>query len=125
MILSAVVGIMGILGVFSTSFSTNIASAASEPTLPEPLIKLGTLPPEEADGPFRFWKEQKKYFLVIAVNQIDVPNTDLPFAQVDGRRLVDRLTTLGYQPLDPAHPILTGPQATASAIMATIRKASS
>jgi hypothetical protein len=38
----------------------------------------------------------KKYFLVIAVNQTDVPNTDLPFAQVDGRRLVDRLTTLGY-----------------------------
>ena len=81
--------------------------ASSHATLPEPLLNQGTLPPEEADGSFRYWSRHEKYFLVIAVNQTDVPKTNLPFAQVDGQRVVNALTRLGYQPVDPAHPMLS------------------
>ncbi|MBX3306500.1 MAG: tetratricopeptide repeat protein, partial [Nitrospira sp.] len=95
----------------------------SDATLPEPLLNQGTLPPEEADGPFRYWSRHEKYFLVIAVNQTDVPKTDLPFAQVDGQRVVTALTGLGYQPVDPAHPMLTGEAATRTAIVASIKNA--
>ena len=49
-------------------------------------------PPEEADGPFRYWTPRKKYFLVIAVNKTDVPGTELPFAEVDGHLVVDALS---------------------------------
>ncbi|MBA5871548.1 MAG: tetratricopeptide repeat protein [Nitrospira sp. CR2.1] len=99
------------------------ACADLDPALPEPLLTQGTLPPEEADGPFQYWRQHKKYFLVIAVDQTDVPQTTLPFAQVDGRRVVEALTALGYEPLDPAHPLLTGKAATASAIMGAMNHA--
>ncbi len=99
------------------------ASADLDPALPKPLLTQGTLPPENADGPFQYWRGHKKYFLVIAVDQTDVPQTALPFAQVDGRRVVEALTALGYEPLDPAHPLLTGKAANASAIMASIDEA--
>ncbi len=122
-VLSTVGCVVGILSLCLLIFSTATGYAALDPTPPKPLIELGTLPPEEADGPFRYWSNHKKYFLVIAVNQTDVAKTELPFAQVDGHRIVDTLTRLGYQPLDPAHPILTGPQATASTIMAVIDEA--
>lgn len=122
-VLSKIAFVVGFLGLCSLSFSTHTSHATLDSTLSESLIKLGTLPPETADGPFRFWNAHKKYFLVIAVNQTDVPETDLPFAQVDGQRIVDSLTTLGYRPLDPAHPILTGAKATASTIMAVIDEA--
>ena len=97
--------------------------AGHDPTLPESLLSQGKLPPEEANGPFHYWSRHKKYFLVIAVNQTDVPKTELPFAQVDGQRVVNALTGLGYQPLDPAHPLLTGKDATTSAIMASLDEA--
>jgi len=99
--------------------------AGQPPILPEPLLKQGTLPPEEADGPFQYRSRRKKYFLVIAVNQTDVPKTDLPFAKVDGQRVLKALTGLGYQPMDPAHPMLTGQVATQTAIVASIKKARS
>lgn len=105
------------------SLGFEVSQAAPDSPLPEPLMKQGTLPPEEEDGPFRYWSARKKYFLVIAVNQTDVPKTELPFAQVDGQRVVKALTGLGYKPLDPAHPLLTGKEATASAIVASIHKA--
>src|SRR5215831_6136045 len=97
--------------------------AALDPSRPEPLLQQGKLPPEEADGPFRAWTRRKKYFLVIAVSQTDVPKTDLPFARVDGQQVVKALTDLGYQPVDPVHPLLTGKAATASAIMAALDEA--
>ena len=120
---STVACVIGFLGLCALGFSSNTLYAALDSSLLEPLIKLGTLPPEDADGPFRHWNNQKKYFLVIVVNQTDVPGTELPFAQVDGRGIVDSLTSLGYQPLDPVHPILTGAEATNNAIMATIDEA--
>ncbi|MBX3308065.1 MAG: tetratricopeptide repeat protein [Nitrospira sp.] len=95
----------------------------SDATLPELLLSQGTLLPEEADGPFQHWSRRKKYFLVIAVNQTDVPKTELPFAKVDGQRVVKTLTSLGYKPLDPDHSLLTGKEATASAIMASLDEA--
>jgi len=51
------------------------AYADLDPALPEPLVTQGKLPPEEADGPFQYWSRHKKYFLVIAVDQTDVPQT--------------------------------------------------
>ena len=96
------------------SLGIEAGHAALDPSLPEPLLQQGTLPPEEADGPFRAWTRRKKYFLVIAVSQTDVPKTDLPFAQVDGHRVVKALKGLGYLPLDPAHPLLTWKAATPS-----------
>lgn len=110
-----------ILGLLSLGIESSYAGQA--PILPEPLLKQGTLPPEEADGPFHYWSRRKKYFLVIAVNQTDVPKTDLPFAQVDGQRVVNALTGLGYKPLDQDHPLLTGKEATSSAIMASLDEA--
>ena len=108
-----------------TLMSTGIKAghAALDLTLQEPLLKRGILPPEDKDDLFRYWSQRKKYFLVIAVNQTDVPKTELPFAQVDGQRVVEALTVLGYQPVDPAHPILTGKDASASAIMASLDEA--
>ena len=108
-----------VLALLSTGIERS--HAAHDPTLPGPLLKQGTLPPEEADGPFRYWSQRKKYFLVIAVNQTDVPKTELPFAQVDGQRVVNALIGLGYQPLDQARPLLTGKDATA--IMASLDEA--
>jgi len=105
------------------SLRIETSHAALDPILLEPLLKQGTLPPEEADGSFRYWSRRKKYFLVIAVNQTDVPKTELPFAQVDGQRVVNALTGLEYQALDPAHPLLTGKDATRTAIVASISKA--
>ncbi|THJ18143.1 MAG: caspase family protein [Nitrospira sp. CG24B] len=112
-----------LLVLSSLGIGIEASYAAHDPILPEPLLKQGTLPPEEADGPFYYWSRRKKYFLVIAVNQTDVPKTELPFAQVDGQRVVNALTELGYKPLDPAHPLLTGKDATASAIMASLNEA--
>ena len=40
--------------------SISLSQAALNPTLPEPLIKLGTLPPEDADGPHQYWEKRKK-----------------------------------------------------------------
>ena len=108
------------MGLALMSLGIKVSHAAHDPILPEPLVKQGTLPPEEADGPFQYWSQRKKYFLIIAVNQTDVPKTELPFAQVDGQRVVNALTGLGYKPLDPAHPLLTSKEASASAIMATL-----
>jgi len=105
------------------SLGIEAGHAALAPILPEPLLKQGTLPPEDADGLFRYWTRRKKYFLIIAVNQTDVPKTDLPFTKVDGQRVVNALTGLGYQPVDQAHPLLTGKAATASAIMASLDEA--
>jgi len=105
------------------SLGIEAGHAALDPTLPEPLLKQGTLPPEEADGSFHYWSQRKKYFLVIAVNQTDVPKTELLFALVDGQHVVTALTGLGYHPVDPAHPLLTGKEATASAIMASLDEA--
>ncbi|MGD9726891.1 MAG: tetratricopeptide repeat protein [Nitrospiraceae bacterium] len=92
---------------------------------PELLLTQGSLPPEEADGPFTYLNRHDKYFLIIAVDQTGVPNTDLLFTQADGRRIVETLTKLGYQPLDETHPILTGREATASAVMASVEEARS
>ena len=100
-----------------------LSYAAHAPTVPETLLLQGTLPPETADGPFRNWTHRKSYFLVIAVNETDVKGTALPFAQVDGSRIVTALSALGYEPLDPLHPLLTGKDATVSAIMAAIKMA--
>jgi hypothetical protein len=105
------------------SWGLDQSHAALDLSLHVPLLQQGKLPPEEVDGPFRYWTRRKKYFLVIAVSQTDVPKTDLPFAQVDGQRVVEALIGLGYQPLDPAHPLLTGKEATASAIMASLKEA--
>ena len=105
------------------SLGLEVSQGAPDAPLPEPLLAQGILPPEAADGPFRYWSARKKYFLVVAVNQTDVPQTELPFAQVDGQQVVTTLMGLGYQPLDPAHPLLTGKEATASAIVASVRKA--
>jgi hypothetical protein len=80
--LSPIACVVGFLSVCSISFCTATGYAAFDPTLSEPLIKFGTLMPEDADGPFRYWNTYKKYFLVIAINQKDVPKTELPFAQV-------------------------------------------
>src|SRR5215831_1606144 len=114
----------GLMTLTLMSLGIEAGHAALDPSLPEPLLQQGTLPPEEADGPFRAWTRRKKYFLVIAVSQTDVPKTDLPFAQVDGHRVVKALKGLGYLPLDPAHPLLTWKAATASAIMAALDEAS-
>lgn len=108
-----------------TSLGTGIepSYSALDPILPEPLLKQGTLPPEDEDGPFLYWSQRKKYFLVIAVNETSVPKTDLPFAQVDGQRVTNALIGLGYQPLDPAYSLLAGTDATAIAIEAALNKA--
>ena len=92
--------------------------AAPDYLSPEPLLTQGTPLPEEADGVLKYWKGRKKYFLVIAVNQTDVPKTELSFALVDGQLVVDALIGLGYQPLHQAHPILTGKDAAASCVTA-------
>jgi tetratricopeptide (TPR) repeat protein len=111
-----IVALLSLLGL-------GLEAGHANPNLPEPLFQEGKLPPEETDGPFRYWTRRKKYFLVIAVNQTDVAKTDLPFAQVDGHLVADALSGLGYQPLDPIHPILTGQDGTASAIMARLDEA--
>lgn len=80
------------------SLGIEASHAALDPALPEPLMKQGTLPPEDADGLFRYWNRRKKYFLVIAVNQTDVPKTELPFAQVDGQLVVNALKGWGTNP---------------------------
>lgn len=97
--------------------------AALDPTLPEPLLEQDCLPPEDADGPFRYWNRRKKYFLVIAMSQTDVPKNELPIAQVDGQHIVEALTRLGYQALDNSHLLLTGKDGTSSAIVASLDEA--
>ena len=92
----------------------------SQASLTEPLINLGTLPPERADGPYQYWEKRNKYFLVVAVNETGLPDTQLSFTLVDAKEIADALTALGYQPLDPAHPILSGKQATRSSIIHTL-----
>ena len=87
---------------------TGCVQTSFEKSSPEPLVNQGSLPPEEADGPFQSWKDRHKYFLVVAVNETGLPNTDLPFTQADATEIANALTRLGYQPLDPDHPILTG-----------------
>ena len=57
----------------------SLSQASLNPNIPEPLIKLGTLPPESADGPHQYWEKRKKYFLVVAVNETGLPDTQLPF----------------------------------------------
>ncbi|NGZ97162.1 MAG: hypothetical protein CV089_13770 [Nitrospira sp. WS110] len=114
-------GAIMILALLSLDIERSYATHDS--TLSEPLLTQGKLPPEEADGPFQYWSRRKKYFLVIAVNQTDGPKTELPFAQVDGQRVVNALSGLGYKPLLPDHPLLTGKEATSSTIMAALDEA--
>src|SRR5687768_10988153 len=112
-----------ILCLFCIALTSGVSQASHTAVPSEPLLIQGSLPPEAADGPYRYWTTRKKYFLVIAVDQTAGPKTNLPFAQVDGQQVVEALTKLGYQPLDPAHPLLTGPEASRSAIMASIEEA--
>ena len=56
----------------------------------------------------------------MAVNETGLPDTQLPFTLVDAEEIAEALTALGYQPLDPDHPILSGRQATRSAIIHTL-----
>ncbi len=100
---------------------TPTLQAALEPKLPQPLMTLGTLPPEKADGPFQHWHHRQKYFLVVGVNETGLPDTDLPFTQVDATEIAKALTELGYQPLLTDQPILTGKEATRSAIIKAVK----
>ncbi len=98
----------------------SLTQAVLNQTLPEPLITLGSLPPEEADGPYQNWAARGKYFLVVAVNETGLPNTDLPFTQTDTTQIAGALTEAGYQPLIENQPVLTGKEATRSAIIKAI-----
>ncbi len=113
--------IAAILTLSLLSGSINLTQAALNTTPPEPLSKLGTLPPKSADGPYQHWQKRQKYFLVVAVNDTGLPNTTLPFTLVDAQAIVTALTAQGYQPLDPDRPILSGTAATRSAIIKTLK----
>jgi len=71
--------------VFLSSIS--LSQASLNPAIPETLFKLGTLPPEETDGPHQYWEKRKKYFLVVAVNETGLPDTQLPFTLVDAKEI--------------------------------------
>src|SRR5680860_358016 len=111
----------GIILLNFLGFHTGCVQTSFEKSYPEPLVNQGSLPPEEADGPFQSWKDRQKYFLVVAVNETGLPNTDLPFTQADATEIATALTKLGYQPLDSDHPILTGKEATRSAIIKSVK----
>ena len=113
--------LVGSLWLGTLSFSTGTGYAALNPTLSAPLITLGTLPPEEADGPFQNWKNRNKYFLVVGVTETGLPDTALPFTQVDATAIATALTERGYQPLITDQPILTGNAATRSAIIKAVK----
>ena len=67
----------------------SLSQASLNPTIAEPLFKLGTLPPESADGPHQYWEKRKKYFLVVAVNKTGLPDTQLPFTLVDTKEIAE------------------------------------
>lgn len=111
----------GIFTLNCLGVQTGCLQTSFEKSYPEPLVNQGSLPPEEADGPFQSWKDRQKYFLVFAVNETGLPNTDLPFTQADANEIATALTGFGYQPLDSDHPILTGKEATRSAIIKSVK----
>ncbi len=111
----------GIIALNCLGVQTGCVQASFEKSFPEPLVNQGSLPPEEADGPFQSWKDWHKYFLVVAVNETGLPNTDLPFTQADATEIATALSGLGYQPLDSDHPILTGKEATRSTIIQSVK----
>ncbi len=76
---------------------TGCVQTSFDKDFPEPLFRQGSLPPEEADRPFQSWKGQHKYFLVLAVNETGLPDTDLPFTQADATEITERLTVSDYQ----------------------------
>ena len=111
----------GIIALNCLGVQTGCVQGFHEKSFPDPLFRQGSLPPEEADGPFQSWNDRQKYFLVVAVNETGLPETDLPFTQADATEIATALTGLGYQPLDSDHPILTGKEATRSAIIKSVK----
>lgn len=55
--------------------------------------------PEESDFVFKFWQTRRKYFLIIAANELSAADADLPFVEVNGELLAQALIALGYEPL--------------------------
>jgi tetratricopeptide (TPR) repeat protein len=58
----------------------------------------------------RVWEKAKKFYIVVAANKYKTSNADLPFAEVDGSKVVATLEAAGYKPVGSG--LLTAQEAT-------------
>src|SRR5207253_1252107 len=65
------------------------------------------------------WNRKKKYAVVISAYKSANSNSDLPFAEVDGRMIAQKLCAIGYTILN----VLTNENATKNNIQKTLQKA--
>lgn len=98
----------GIIDLNCLGVHTGCVQTSFEKSYPEPLVNQGSLKTEEEDGLFQSWKDRQKYFLVVAVNETGLPDTDLPFTQADATDIAARLHRSRLSIVDPNHPILQG-----------------
>ena len=95
---------------YPTAPPPSINPTAPFPSTGEPPLQPQLPIPEESDGPFQVWREKDKYYLVIAVDQTGLTGRDLDLTRVNGARVADTFSKLGYKPLLKQSRFLTGDQ---------------
>ncbi|MCA9472742.1 MAG: tetratricopeptide repeat protein, partial [Nitrospira sp.] len=86
---------------------------------PAAMASTGPIP-EEEDGPLQVWNEKAKYYLIVAVDQRDVPGAKLPFTLTDAALVAKQFDTLGYRPL--VQKPIVGPIATRDNLTTTLEQ---
>ncbi len=96
--------------VYPTAPPPSINPPTPFPSTGESQLRQQSQIPEESDGPFKVWMEKDKYFLVIAVDQTGLTGTDLDLPRVNGARVAETFSRLGYRPLPEQSNYLGGDQ---------------
>ncbi|GJL50339.1 MAG: hypothetical protein NPIRA01_15660 [Nitrospirales bacterium] len=85
------------------------------------LVVAATVPiPEQEDGALQVWNEKTKYYLVISVDQQDVPGAKLSFTLTDAVLVAKQFEALGYRPLVKDH--IVGSLAEKETVITALRK---
>ena len=96
--------------VFPTAPPPEINPPTPFPPIEESPLQQQPQIPEESDGPLKVWMEKDKYFLVITVDQTGLTGPDLDLPRVNGARVAETFSRLGYKPLPEQSNFLSGDQ---------------
>jgi tetratricopeptide (TPR) repeat protein len=124
-----------LLGIFFILPITLTIPPPANPTTPPPQLKpIAPIPPtvgplrqqqarilEESDGPFQIWEEKDKYFLVITVDHTGLKATDIDLPRVDGPKVANTFSMLGYKPLLENHRYLNGKQSNRDNVLSALQ----
>ena len=102
-----------------------VATLGSGAIIASPLPKQGGVPSPRVsstastDAVDAYWRELKRYSIIVAADQYSTPEADLPFAEGDGAKFKEVLDRFGYSSLEYLH----NENATRDAFVTALQKA--